>query len=204
MDSDELSMSFASSMGIEDCQQEYLHRDDLYNDLNQLEKSVQAEFEQIMIQARSFPFNEDMEHQDESELDQRCEVNETLEGDSADQVLEHVDTNVGSWQQYFDNSVGERYHANPMRNSSLSDASQTLEHKLGQQNSRSTSPGEYFGARSLPLASIDRVWEEHYIDSQQDHSVREDEYTYVSAFSEPLCFIQRFKCFCLVIIYQSK
>jgi hypothetical protein len=165
----------------------------LYTDLDQLEQDAQAELNQYMNQARSFPFNEDMENGDENEFTpQESGINEespygTLEGDSADEVLGHIDTNVDSLQQYLDDRVENG-------------------NELG--NSRSTSPGEYFGARSLPLGSVDRLWEQPQIDSQQHDSVRNDQYSYVSTFFLSHCttLLYGFKCFylLLVIIYQSR
>lgn len=200
-------------MGIEDIREEYLNRSNLYTDLDQLEKSVQAEFEQYMNQVRSFPFNEDIEHPDDSECAVQTENTqesqyEELEGDSADQVLEHIDTDVSSWQEYFDNNVVERSNMEMNRNSNLSVIPQTQGNDLSEQNAhnRSMSPGEYFGARSLPLDSIDRVWKQPSIDVDQHDSVIEDQHSYVSLlFFESLFYCYpRLNTFLLVIQYESR
>ncbi|KAI8084238.1 uncharacterized protein B0P05DRAFT_570205 [Gilbertella persicaria] len=119
-------------MGIEDIANEYLvDRSNLYTDLDQLERSVEAEFEQYLNQARSFPFHKDLRdasvHSDRDILG--SEILDQMKSDS------HVSHPSG---------VDEHYNVRPLRNTT--------------SKSRSISPGAYFGARSLPLSSIDRAW----------------------------------------------
>lgn len=135
---DELSLSFASSMGIENIQDEYLDHSNLYTDLDQLEKSVDAEFEEYMNRARSFPFKESKKSLEDASIHSDYEI---LGEELLDQANENAQDD--SWQRYLNNKQSdEHYNVKPFGNTSFSEA---------QNNSRSTSPGEYFGARSLPF-----------------------------------------------------
>ena len=57
--SNDLSLSFASGIGTEAIADEPFSQPDLYTDLDRLERSVEAEFELYLNQARSFPFHQD-------------------------------------------------------------------------------------------------------------------------------------------------
>lgn len=141
---DDLSLSFASSMGIENIQDEFLDRSNLYTDLDQLEKSVDAEFEEYMNRARSFPFKQDSHTVDNVSVHSDYEM---VAKEPADPAHEHVDQQEDdmddgdndSWQRYLENRHSDE-HSKPLGDPSFS-----------KSQSRSTSPGEYFGARSLPF-----------------------------------------------------
>lgn len=129
MSDDELSISFASS--IEHIRNEFLGDADLYEDLDQLEKSIDAEFDEYIQRAQTFP---------------------SQTTSSIDQMKQNIDT----WQRYLHNSKNQQtflyYFTNFV----------SLE-----SHNRPTSPGEYFGARSLPMDSVNNVW--------QNKSVGEEE-----------------------------
>lgn len=178
MSVDELSISFASSIGLENIKEEYLARNNannLYTDLDQLEKSVDAEFEQYMNQARSFPFHEQdkeqvsREHPDLKDASVHSDY-EILGANLLDQVNDELDGKNDSWQRYLkNNAVDEKYNVKPLRNNNSQPSTTRKEEKsrgeeeeeYADYSSRNTSPGEYFGARSMPLNSIDNVWQQH-------------------------------------------
>ncbi|KAF1804325.1 hypothetical protein V8B55DRAFT_1513155 [Mucor lusitanicus] len=157
---DDLSLSFASSMGIENIQDEYLDRSNLYTDLDQLEKSVDAEFEEYMNRARSFPFKQ----QDNKSLDDASVHSdyEIVGEDPANPDADQEDMDDGdndSWQRYLANRHSDE-HYQPQGDPSFS-----------KSQSRSTSPGEYFGARSLPF---DYDWQKQ-ADSEEEQQEEEEE-----------------------------
>ncbi|CEP19884.1 hypothetical protein [Parasitella parasitica] len=159
---DALSLSFASSMGIENIQDEYLDRSNLYTDLEQLEKSVDAEFEEYMNRARSFPFKEKQKSLHDASIHSDYEIlgeelldklNENAQGDNND-----------SWQRYMDNKQSdEHYNVKPLRNTGSS--------AEAKSQSRSTSPGEYFGARSLPFNQDWRRQSQQQDDAEDEQEV---------------------------------
>ncbi|KAI8334462.1 hypothetical protein BD560DRAFT_414532 [Blakeslea trispora] len=62
--SNDVSLLFASDIGNETLEGEpFLYQPNLYTDLDQLERSVEAEFELYLNQARSFPFNQELPHE---------------------------------------------------------------------------------------------------------------------------------------------
>ncbi|KAG2237452.1 hypothetical protein INT48_009581 [Thamnidium elegans] len=163
MSVDNLSISFASSMGIDNIQDEYLNKNNLYTDLDQLERSVEAEFEQYMNQARSFPFQEEQQHltREHPELEDASVHSdyEILGADLLDQVNDELGLDNDSWQRYLENNdVDDNYNVKPLRNNTNNPFRREEnegEYAENQQYSRTTSPGQYFGARSLPLGSMD-------------------------------------------------
>lgn len=147
MSIDNLSISFASSMGIENIKDEFLKDDiNLYNDLDDLEKSVEAEFEQYMNQARSFPFHNQTTEQSDLK-DASVHSDYDISGEDVIEQVNNKSMNSGSYHPHL-NSVeaNEDYNEQPLLdNNSL-------------ENEGAESLGAYFGARSLPLNSVDDVW----------------------------------------------
>ncbi|KAG1077727.1 hypothetical protein G6F42_024658 [Rhizopus arrhizus] len=164
---DDLSLSFASSMGIENIQDEYLDRSNLYTDLDQLEKSVDAEFEEYMNRARSFPFKQDDKSLDDASVHSDYEILGEESADLLNQDVEQEDIDDGdndSWQRYLANRHSdEHYNVKPLRDPSFS-----------KSHSRSTSPGEYFGARSLPF---NHDWQEQ---AEADHRTHVGSVDYIA------------------------
>lgn len=179
MSVENLSISFASSIGIDNIKEEYFNKNNLYTDLDQLEKSVDAEFEHYMNQARSFPFQEEQEqeqinreHPDLKDASVHSDF-EILGAEISDQVKNELDLDNDSWHRYLENNnVDGNYNVKPLRNNTKG----FLKKDEVGIYSRNTSPGEYFGARSLPLDSLDFQQEEdrssplHLSDFQQDKS----------------------------------
>lgn len=183
MSVDNLSISFASSMGIENIQDEYLSKNNLYTDLDQLERSVEAEFEQYMNQARSFPFQEEQdqvtrEHPELEDASVHSDY-EILGADLLDQVNDDLDLDNDSWQRYLENNdVDDNYNVKPLRNNtntSFRRDENEGEYAENQHYSNSTSPGQYFRARSLPLNSFDNVWQQKQDEEREKEEEREEE-----------------------------
>ncbi|GAA5803068.1 hypothetical protein HPULCUR_008543 [Helicostylum pulchrum] len=179
MSVDNLSISFASSMGIENIQDEYLNKNNLYTDLDQLERSVEAEFEQYMNQARSFPFQEEQyltrEHPELEDASVHSDY-EILGADLLDQVNDELALDNDSWQRYLENNdVDDNYNVKPLRNNT--NISFRREESKGytenQHYSGITSPGQYFGARSLPLSSMDNLWQ--HKEDREEEDEQDDE-----------------------------
>lgn len=161
MSIDNLSISFASSIGIENIKEEYLNKNNLYTDLDQLEKSVDAEFEQYMNQARSFPFQEEQEEEQiirEHPVLKDTSVHsdfEILGAEILDQVNDELDLDNDSWHRYLENNnADDNYNVKPLRNNT-NGSLRREEVENSHLHSGNTSPGQYFGARSLPLDSLD-------------------------------------------------
>ncbi|KAI9362755.1 hypothetical protein BD770DRAFT_440702 [Pilaira anomala] len=183
MSVDNLSISFASSMGIENIQDEYLSKNNLYTDLDQLERSVEAEFEQYMNQARSFPFQEEQdqvtrEHPELEDASVHSDY-EILGADLLDQVNDDLDLDNDSWQRYLENNdVDDNYNVKPLRNNtntSFRRDENEGEYAENPHYSNSTSPGQYFRARSLPLNSFDNVWQQNQDEEREKEEEREEE-----------------------------
>lgn len=196
MSIDSLSMSFASSMGIDNIQDEYLDKNDLYNDLDQLERSVEAEFEQYMNQARSFPFQEEHEQatREHPELENASVHSdyEILGADLLEQVNDDFDLDNASWQRYMENNdVDDNYNVKPLRNNtniSFRREENKGEYAENQCFSGTTSPGQYFGARSLPLNSLDNVWQQ----KQDNEDVEQEQEQLYLEQDESLSFVNSF------------
>ncbi|KAG2209286.1 hypothetical protein INT47_005578 [Mucor saturninus] len=163
---DNLSISFASSIGINNIKDEHLNKNNLYTDLDQLEKSVDAEFEHYMNQARSFPFQEqeqerNREHPDLKDASVHSDF-EILGAEILNQVNDELDLDNDSWHRYLENNnADDLYNVKPLRNNT-NDFPR-------EEDSGHTSPGEYFGARSLPLNSLNFQQNDEYpLDSQQE------------------------------------
>ncbi|KAK4510677.1 Factor arrest protein 11 [Mucor velutinosus] len=157
---DDLSLSFASSMGIGNIQDEYLDRSNLYTDLDQLEKSVDAEFEEYMNRARSFPFKQDNKPLDNVSVHSDYEI---VGDNPANQDVDQEDMDDGdndSWQRYLANRHSDEHYI-PLGGPSFS-----------KSHSRSTSPGEYFGARSLPF---DYDWQKQTDEEEEQEEEEEEE-----------------------------
>lgn len=151
MSVDDLSISFASSIGIDNIKDEYLNKNNLYTDLDQLEKSVDAEFEHYMNQARSFPFQEQEQerHREHPELKDASVHSdfEILGAEILKQMNDELESDNDSWHRYLENNnADDHYIIKPLRNNTNG--------SLIKEDSGHTSPGEYFGARSLPLDSL--------------------------------------------------
>lgn len=192
-------------MGIENIQDEYLNKNNLYTDLDQLERSVEAEFEQYMNQARSFPFQEEQystrEHPELEDASVHSDY-EILGADLLDQVNDELALDNDSWQRYLENNdVDDNYNVKPLRNNTnISFRREESEgYTENQQYSGTTSPGQYFGARSLPLSSMDNVWqhkenkeeegEEEEEEEEEQGQGQEQEYEYEE---ESLSFVNTF------------
>jgi hypothetical protein len=211
---DDLSISFASSIGVSNIKKEYLNKNNLYTDLDQLEKSVEAEFEQYMNQARTFPFHKDSNNTREEEKEEIEENRFKLKSASdhsdydllgaelLDQVNDDLNLDNDSWRQYLENNdVDEKYNVKPLRNNNTSLLKE--EEDEIYTDSRNTSPGEYFGARSLPLNSMDNVWEQRQEQQQYFQSLDEEEeaekatdnaFSFVSVIFSRLLFSSSDKC----------
>lgn len=83
MSDDELSISFASSMGIKDIKDECLNNSNFYSDLDELEKSVDAEFDEYIRKSRNFTFKSQA---------------------TSSKSIEQMKQNINNWQQYLNNS----------------------------------------------------------------------------------------------------
>ncbi|KAI8978511.1 hypothetical protein BDB01DRAFT_907627 [Pilobolus umbonatus] len=177
MTDDEDSLSFASSIEIANIKDQYLSQSGLYKDLDQLEKSIEAEFKEFTNQARTFPFHE-LNHQEnhssqkknEGQLHQELD-NMSIHSDHdilGDDLMERMERpSDSSWRHYLNNEqVDDNYKVQPLRNNKSSSPTQ----------SRNVSPGEYFGARSLPLQSIYDILK--YQSSESDHIEQKDTSVY--------------------------
>jgi hypothetical protein len=147
MSVDNLSVSFASSMGIGNIKDEFMNENiNLYTDLDELEKSVEAEFEQYMNQARSFPFHQGQDYPPLKDASVHSDY-DILGAELLDKVNVELVKDDASWHRYLErNEVDDNYNVKPLRNNTQGSPG------------RSDSPGAYFGARSLPLNSMDNVW----------------------------------------------
>ena len=159
MSVDDLSISFASSMGIDNIKDEVMQNNtSLYTDLDDLEKSVEAEFEHYMSRARTFPFNRDPE-----------DISNHSEQDIPSAELLDQEN---SWHS----SLKSNYDVLPQRNNVWKD-------ERGEEHSRAydgtTSPGAYFGARSLAL---NEAW-------NSNHQEEEDAYSEEFRDKEPVSFV---------------
>lgn len=148
MSVDNLSISFASSMGIENIKDEFLKDDiNLYTDLDDLEKSVEAEFEQYMNQARSFPFHNQPAQHPEQSTDVHSDYDQVSGTDLLDQV---ENESMHGRLLHYSQEVDEEEYNDEIP---LSKDDNSIHYE--QESERAESLGAYFGARSLPLESVD-------------------------------------------------
>jgi hypothetical protein len=166
MSVDNLSISFASSMGIGNIKDEFMNENvNLYTDLDDLEKSVEAEFEQYMNQARSFPFHQSRDHPALKDASVHSDY-DILGAELLDKVNVELAEDDESWHRYLErNEVDDNYNVKPLRNKQGSVGSSD------QYYNGTNSPGAYFAARSLPLNSMDNVWQQ---EQELSTSLRQD------------------------------
>lgn len=171
MSVDNLSISFASSMGIENIKDEFLKDDiNLYTDLDDLEKSVEAEFEQYMNQARSFPFHNQpaTKHPDSTEASLHSDYDEVSGTDLLDEV--ENESILDHSRRLHSHEVDEKEYNDEVP---LSNNDNSIHYE--QESERAESLGAYFGARSLSLESVDDDDEEDVWRQTQSYEQSQEE-----------------------------